>query len=446
MKDRSEISDSARQPLTYRAVLSIAIPVMVSNVSTPLIGIVDTGIVGQIPDPAYIGAVAVGSLIFSFVFWAFGFLRMGTTGLTAQAFGARDTDEMLACLVRALMISAIAGTSIVLLQWPIGQIAFALLGASAEVEGLSREYFDIRVWAAPATLANYALLGWFVGLGRTDIGLALQLLLNISNILLDALFVLGFGWDVRGVALGTVIAECIAATSGMLIAWRHLRSLGGQWSVASVFDVERLKRTFAVNTDIMFRSLALVFVYVWFMANGAEQGDVVLAANAVLMHFISVGAFFLDGLAFSAEAIVGRAIGALNRDRFRAAAGITTQLAAAVAVVVSLLFFLFGVSIIELLTADSAARSAAREYLPWAAAAPMLGVWAFQLDGIFIGATRTADMRNAMLMSLAIYLVAWWVLTPFGNHGLWAAFYVHYIARTATLLYYYPGLQRSVTR
>ena len=446
MKDRSEISDSARQPLTYRAVLSIAIPVMVSNVSTPLIGIVDTGIVGQLPDPAYIGAVAVGSLIFSFVFWAFGFLRMGTTGLTAQAFGARNTDELRACLARALLIAVVAGTAIVLMQWPIGQIAFALLGGSAEVEGLSREYFDIRVWAAPATLANYALLGWFVGLGRTDIGLVLQLVLNISNILLDALFVLGFGWDVRGVAIGTLIAECIAAISGMLIAWRHLRSLGGQWSVASIFDVARLKRTATVNTDIMFRSLALVSVYVWFMANGAEQGDVVLAANAVLMHFISVGAFFLDGLAFAAEALVGRAVGALNRGSFRAAVAMTTQLAAAVAVVVSLFFFAFGPSFIDLLTVDSAVRTAAGAYFPWAAAAPVLGIWAFQLDGIFIGATRTADMRNAMLLSLAIYLAAWWLLTPFGNHGLWAAFYVHYIARTATLLYYYPALQRSVAR
>jgi MATE family multidrug resistance protein len=430
--------------LTHRAILTIALPVMISNVSTPLIGIVDTGVVGQIPDPAYIGAVAVGSLIFSFVFWGFGFLRMGTTGLTAQALGARNTDEMSACLGRALMIAAIAGVALILLQWPIRGTAFALLTGSAGVERLAIEYFDIRIWAAPATFANYALLGWFIGLGRTDIGLVLQLILNLSNIALDALFVLGFGWDVRGVAFGTLLAECLAAAVGLLVAARHLRSLGGHWSPDHLFDSVRLRRTIAVNGDIMLRSLALVSVFVWFIAQGAKQGDIVLAANAVLIHFISFAAFFLDGLAFSAEAFVGRALGAGDRAGFKAAAKMTTLWAAVVAALMSLVLFGFGASIVDILTVDSAAREAARLYLPWAAAAPILGVWAFQLDGIFIGATRTVDMRNAMLMSLLIFFAAWWVMLPFGNHGLWAALYVHYLARTATLAYYYPGLVRSV--
>jgi MATE family multidrug resistance protein len=430
--------------LTHRAILSIALPVMISNVSTPLIGIVDTGVVGQIPDPAYIGAVAVGSLVFSFLFWAFGFLRMGTTGLTAQALGARDTDEMSACLGRALMIAVVAGAVLILLQWPIRGTAFALLTGSARVESLAIEYFDIRIWAAPATFANYALLGWFIGLGRTDIGLVLQLVLNLSNMALDALFVLGFGWDVQGVAFGTLLAECIAAAIGMLVAVRHLRSLGGHWSRDHLFDPARLRRTIAVNGNIMLRSLALVSVFVWFMAQGAKQGDVILAANAVLMHFISLGAFFLDGLAFSAEALVGRALGAIDRAGLKAAAKMTTLWAAAIAGLISVVLFRFGVPFVDLLTVDAAAREAARVYLPWAAAAPILGVWAFQLDGIFIGATRTADMRNAMLMSLLIFFAAWWAMLPFGNHGLWAALYVHYLARIATLGYYYPGLVRSV--
>ncbi len=417
---------------------------MISNVSTPLIGIVDTGVVGQIPDPAYIGAVAVGSIVFSFVFWAFGFLRMGTTGLTAQALGARDTDEMRACLGRALLVAVVAGAALILLQWPIRETAFALLSGSAQVESLAGDYFEIRMWAAPATFANYALLGWFIGLGRTDVGLILQLLLNLSNIVLDAIFVLGFGWDVRGVALGTLLAECIAAITGLLIAARYLRRYDGQWSVERLLDSKRLKRTISVNADIMLRSLALVSVFVWFMAQGAKQGDVILAANAVLMHFISIGAFFLDGLAFSAEALVGRSIGAAHRDGLTAAARITTQWAAGVAVLVSIVFAALGAVTIDVLTVDSAARQAARSYLPWAVGAPLLGVWAFQLDGIFIGATRTADMRKAMLTSLLIFFAAWWALSPWGNHGLWAALYVHYVARIGTLAYYYPGLVRSV--
>jgi MATE family multidrug resistance protein len=437
-------SDGDRAGLTHRAVLTIAIPVVVSNVSTPLLGLVDTGVVGRIPDPAYIGAVAIGALVFTFVFWAFGFLRMGTTGLTAQALGAEDPDEVAACIARALLLSAAVGAALISLQWPIREIAFALLEGSAHVEGLARAYFDIRIWAAPATLANYALLGWFIGLGRTDVALVLQLVLNVTNIALDALFVLGFGWDVRGVALGTLIAEFVAAAVGLAVAIRHLRGQTRAWTLRAALEPARLARTVAVNGDIMIRSLALVFVFVWFMARGARQGDVVLAANAVLMQFISTAAYFLDGLAFAAEALVGRAVGAARRAAFLAAARITTWWAAGFAVVLSAVLVIGGPFFIDTLTVDEQARAAARTYLPWAAAAPLLGVWAFQLDGIFIGATRTADMRNAMLASLAIFIAGWWLLAPYGNHGLWAALYVHYLARIATLSYYYPALLRSV--
>ena len=419
---------------------------MLSNVSTPLLGAVDTAVVGQIPDPAYIGAVALGSLIFTFVFWAFGFLRMGTTGLTAQARGAGDTAELAASLGRSLLIALAAGLALISLQWPVREIAFALIDGSPRVETLARAYFDVRIWAAPATFANYALLGWFIGLGRTDIGLVLQLVLNLTNMALDVLFVLGLGWDVRGVALGTVLAEMAAAGVGLALALRHLRSLAAPWSWHGLLRGAALRRTLVVNGDIMVRSLALIFVFVWFMAQGARQGDVRLAANAVLMQFISVSAYFLDGLAFAAEAMVGQAIGAGRRVVFAAAARMTTLWAVAMAALASLLLALLGGPCIDLLTVDPGVRAAARDYLPWAAGAPLLGVWAFQLDGIFIGATRTADMRRAMLVSLAIFLLAWWLLRPWGNHGLWAALYVHYLARTATLSWYYPALLRSVPR
>ncbi|HEY0340438.1 MAG TPA: MATE family efflux transporter, partial [Steroidobacteraceae bacterium] len=396
------MSGSAKPPLTHRAVLAIAVPVMISNVSTPLIGVVDTAIVGHYPNPVYIGAVAVGSLIFTFVFWGFGFLRMGTTGLTAQALGARDDTELAAGLGRALLIAAGAGAGLILLQWPIREAAFTLLGASPQVERLARGYFDVRIWAAPATLANYALLGWFIGLGRTDIGLVLQLILNLTNMALDMIFVLGFGWDVRGVAFGTTLAEYSAAAAGVVIAVWHLRRSGGHWSLPRILSPERLRRVFAVNGDIMIRSLALIAVFVWFTSAGARQGDVTLAGNSILMQFIAACAFFLDGLAFAAEALVGRAVGAAQRGGLTLAARMTTLWAAAVAVLLTSMLALCGPLFIDGLTVDTAARAAARAYLPWAAAAPLLGVWAFQLDGIFIGATRTADMRNAMLVSLAI--------------------------------------------
>ncbi|HSG65224.1 MAG TPA: MATE family efflux transporter, partial [Gammaproteobacteria bacterium] len=336
------------------------------------------------------------------------------------------------------------GLTLICLQWPIRETAFALLNGSAEVEALARAYFDIRIWAAPATLVNYALLGWFIGLGRTDIGLVLQLVLNLTNMALDALFVLGFGWDVRGVALGTLGAECIAAGLGIVLGWRHLHGIGGTVAIDALLVPERLRRTIAVNGDIMLRSLALITVFVWFMAQGARQGDVILAANAVLMHFISVAAYFLDGLAFAAEALVGRAIGARHRAGLVAAARITTAWAAGVAIIVAGLLFVAGAAIVDILTVDAAARAAARAYLPWAAAAPLLGVWAFQLDGIFIGATRTAEMRNAAAFTVVVYLLAWWLLQPLGNHGLWAALHVQYVARIGTLLAYYPALLRSV--
>ena len=431
--------------MSHRTVLALAVPVMLSNVSTSLLGLVDTAIVGRYPDPAYIGAVAVGGLIFSFVFWAFGFLRMGTTGLTAQAVGMRDYDEVAAGLARALMIAAVVGAGLILLRWPIRELAFAWLGASPEVDRLARGYFNVRIWAAPATLANYALFGWFIGRRRTDIGFILQLVLNLINMALNVTFVLGFHWDVRGVATGTLLAEYFVALLGIAVALRQVGYVAARRSLARVWLPERIKRAFTVNGDIMIRTLALMFAFVWFTAQGARQGNVVLAANSILMQFIAFGAFFLDGLAFAAEALVGQAVGAGERQRMVSAARMTTFWACIMAALLSVGFALVGPSFINTLTVDESARAAAHAYLPWAAFAPLLGVWAFQLDGIFIGATRTAAMRNAMVVSLVIFLAAWWLLLPFGNQGLWAAFYVHYLARIGTLLYCYPALVRSVS-
>jgi hypothetical protein len=270
MTETTQIAER-REAVSHRAILAIAVPIMISNVSTPLLGIVDTGVVGQIPDPAYIGAVALGALVFNFVFWCFGFLRMGTSGLTAQALGAADAVEIRASLGRAVLIALIVGTALIALQWPIRELAFALINGSPKVEALARDYYDIRIWAAPATLLNYALLGWFVGLSQARVALLLQLILNLTNMGLDMLFVLGLDMDVKGVALGTVIAEVLAATVGLAIAARHLRGLGGRWDFARLAAPGRIGRTIAVNRDIMIRSAALIFVYAWFMARARSR-------------------------------------------------------------------------------------------------------------------------------------------------------------------------------
>jgi MATE family multidrug resistance protein len=349
-----------------------------------------------------------------------------------------------ASLGRALLIAAVVGVCLILAQWPIRELAFSLLDGTDRVERFARQYFDIRIYAAPATLANYALLGWFIGMGKARIALVLQLVLNISNMLLDAWFVLGLDMGVRGVAAGTVIAEYLAAAVGILIAARHLRVLGGRWEKQRLFDPLRIARTVAVNRDIMIRSLSLIFVFAWFVAQGAKYGETVLAANAILMHFVSVSAYFLDGFAFAAEALVGKAVGAANRSGLSQASRMTTWWAAGIALLATLFLTAFGTTLIDLLTVEPTVRLVAREFLPWASLAPLIGVWCFQLDGIFIGATRTPDMRNAMLLSALVFMFAWYALTPYGNHGLWAALYVHYAARALTLLFYFPGLRRSV--
>ena len=422
--------------------LAIALPMIFANVTTPLIGAVDTAVIGQLGTAHLIGAVAVGATIFTFFYWAFGFLRMGTTGLTAQASGAERNREVMATLYRALLVAGAAGTAIIFLQWPIAEAAFALMGASPKVDDAARTYFAIRIWSAPAALANYALVGWFIGLGRAGMAFRLQLLLNLTNIGLDSLFVLGFGWGVAGVAAGTLIAETGAALVGLAVALRAAKGL--RIRLWRVFNAAKLRRMIAVNGDIMIRTLSLLFAFSFFTAQGARTGDLILAANAILMHFLSVSAYFLDGVAYATEALTGKAVGARNPARFAEAVRLSSIWAAALSVMVGAVFWLGGGSVIDAMTVNEAVRAVAPEYLIWAAVAPIIGVACFQLDGIFIGATRTRDMRNMMLVSLAVYLLAWAALTPsFGNHGLWGALMILFIVRALTLAVRFPALKRD---
>ncbi len=423
----------------------MAWPIMLSNVSVPLVGIVDTAVVGHLPNPVFIGAVALGAVVFSFLYWGFGFLRMGTTGLVAQDIGARDYDELRATLARALILAGVLGLAILVLRAPAGELAFWALEGSSMVEGFAKQYYAVRVFAAPAALVNYVVLGFVIGIQNTRAALALMLLLNITNVLLDLLFVMGFGWGVEGVAAASLISEYSAAVFGLLLIRRILSRLDGRWQSYRLFDRSRLRTLLSVNLNIFVRTLCLIFAFFHFTSASARLGDIVLAANAVLMHFYTFMAYSLDGFAHAVEALAGAAFGSRNRRAFLNAVHASTVCAGLVAVLYCLVYAAFGASIVALVTGISEVRTTAGEFLPWLAVAPIVSVWSFQLDGIFIGTTRAVAMRNAMLLSLAAFLIAVWLLLPlWGNHGLWAALMVLMVTRAITLGIWYPRIVREL--
>ncbi|MDE4189846.1 MATE family efflux transporter [Phaeobacter gallaeciensis] len=435
---------ASEAPITHSRVLKIAVPIVLSNVTVPILGAVDTGVVGQMGQAAPIGAVGIGAVILATVYWIFGFLRMGTTGLAAQARGAGDMAETGALLMRGLILAALAGGVFILFQTLLFWGAFALAPASAEVETLAREYLTIRIWGAPATIALYAVTGWLIAMERTRGVFILQIWMNGLNILLDLWFVLGLDWGVEGVAAATLIAEWSGLALGL---WLCRDAFGGnQWrDWGRVFDPARLRRMLQVNGDIMVRSVLLTGSFTTFLFIGADLGDVQLAANQVLLQFLEITAFALDGFAFSAEALVGGAVGAKSRDQMRRAALLASFWALGGAVALSLAFAFGGGAIIDVMTTSPEVRSTARLFLFWAALAPVLSVASYMLDGVFIGATWTRDMRVAMIQSVTLYVVSLLVLVPlFGNHGLWGALMVLNVARAATLAFRYPRLEASV--
>lgn len=424
---------TAARGISNGRVLRIALPIVVSNATVPLLGVVDTAVVGQLGQAAPIGAVGLGAIILISIYWVFGFLRMGTTGLVAQARGAGDAAETGALLTRGIMIAFAAGLVMILAQGAIFWAAFRIAPASDEVERLARQYLAVRIWGAPAAIASFALTGWLIAMERARGVLLLQLVTNGLNVALSVLFVLGLGWGVPGVALGTLVAEW----SGLLLGLWLCREAfeGARWrDWARVFDAARLRLMARVNGDIMIRSVALQACFTSFMFFGAGLGDVSLAANQVLLQFLEVTAYALDGFAFAAEALVGQALGHRARGELRRAAILSSQWGLGFALALSAVFLFAGPSIIDLMTTSEEVRAAARHYLPWLVAAPLVGIAAWMLDGIFIGATQTRDMRDAALISVAVYAASIAVLLPLiGNHGLWAGIMILNITRGVTL-------------
>ncbi|MBV1863234.1 MAG: MATE family efflux transporter [Rhodobacteraceae bacterium] len=429
--------------LTHGRVLKIALPIMLSNATVPILGAVDTGVVGQLGQAVPIGAVGIGAIILTAVFWVFGFLRMGTAGMTAQAIGAKDRGEVCALLTRALMIGGVAGLGMILLQVPLFWAAFQISPASVEVELLARDYMQIRIFGAPAAIALYGITGWMVAQERTRGVLVLQLWMNGLNIGLDLMFVLQLGWGVEGVALATLIAEWSGLALGLWLVRDGFRA--GHWrNWMVVFDRVILRRMASVNSDIMIRSVLLQIAFVSFLFLGAGFDDVTLAANQILVQFLHIIAYGLDGFAFAAEALVGQAIGAKNRPALRRSVLMTSFWGVLIVVILTAAFSLGGNALIHLMTTAPDVRAEAQIYLPWLALAPLLGVASWLLDGIFIGATRTKDMRNMMIISVCFYgLFIVTLLPAYGNQGLWASLVLFLLVRGITLGLRYPALERA---
>ncbi|MCY4290441.1 MAG: MATE family efflux transporter [Roseovarius sp.] len=431
--------------ITHRRVLKIAIPIVLANATVPLIGVVDTGVVGQIGLAAPIGAVGIGAIILSAVYWIFGFLRMGTTGLASQAYGAGHTGEVAALLTRSLIIGLAGGFAVITLQAPLFFMGFQLSPASEEVEALAREYMAIRVWSAPAIISTYGITGWLIAKERTAAVFALQFLMNFINVILDLLFVIDFGWGVEGVAWASFLAECCGFIFGLWLCrdvlwtktWRD-------WP--RVFDRGRLVLMASVNRDILIRSIIIQMTFVMFLFVGSDFSDVTLAANQILLQFLYVTSYALDGFAFSAEALVGQAFGARNLKKLRRGAVLSSYWGFVLTFILSAGFALFGEELVALMAKSEEVRIEAAEYLGWMVLAPFTGVAAWMLDGVFIGATRARDMRNMMALSFLIYILALVILVPLmQNHGLWLALLISFIARAASLGIRYPALEAAVS-
>jgi MATE family multidrug resistance protein len=423
-------------------VFAIAGPAMVANLTTPLIGIVSTTAIGRLGDAAMLGGVAMASVLFDCMFWLFGFLRMSTVAFTAQSLGSGETQELRAILVRGFIIASLVGATLIALQIPLAAVLLGAMGGSESVTRAAKTYFTIRIWSAPLALANYVVLGWLIGQARATLALATQVAINVTNMVATVLLVLVFDLGIAGAAIAAVIAEAAGLLLGILVA-QHLARGQPAISRATLFDRTKLMRMLSVNRDIMIRTAALIAAFLFFTAQGARAGDVTLAANAVLNNFLMISGFFLDGLANAAEQLCGRAYGARDKNAFADAVKLVVIWGFGFAFVVAACFLLFGPALIDIMTASVDVRRIARDYLWFVIFAPLLGVFAFAYDGVYIGATWARDMRNLMLTSLAIFLTAWFALRSFGNSGLWAAFLVHYAARGGLQALRYPALLRK---
>lgn len=419
--------------VTHQSVFAIVLPVTLASMTTPLIGLTDMAVIGRLGDAALLGGLAIAAILFDLVFSSLNFLRAGTTGLTAQALGAQDMPEQHAVLNRALLLSVMIGLAIVLFSTPLLNLGLLFMQPSAEVSQAVSIYFSIRVLAAPITLLNYSILGWLLGLGLAGQGLFLQIIANGSNVLLSIYLGLIQGYGLAGVAWATVISELIACVLGFVLVHMHAgRFVWSGWP--SLLNQNAVRRTFSLNRDLMIRSFVLLFAFGFFTAQGSRMGDIILAANAVLFNFFLLSAYILDGFATATEQLVGKAVGARYRPAFDNTVRISLFWSTLLAAILFVILMLFGPVFIAWLTTNVEVQTEANNYLIWTALTGLFGVLAFLMDGVYIGATWSREMRNMMILSIIAYLACWWLFTPiWGNHGLWLALEVFLGVRGVTL-------------
>lgn len=415
---------------TSQRILHIAIPSIISNITVPLLGLIDVTIVGHLGSASYIGAIAVGGMLFNIIYWIFGFLRMGTSGLTAQAYGAHDLKEVTRILLRSTGISLMLALALLILQYPIRLIAFELIDTSAEVQQLATLYFHICIWGAPATLGLYSFSGWFIGMQNSRFPMFIAITQNIVNIVASLLFVFVFGMKVEGVALGTLIAQYAGLFMAYLLWLRYYRPLRKYISRKQLFTHDAMKRLFQVNRDIFLRTLCLVTVTVFFTSTGAAFGDVVLAVNTLLMQLFTLFSYIMDGFAYAGEALTGKYIGAGNRQELQRTIRHLFGWGIALSLAFTLLYGIGGKEFLGLLTNEQSVISASGDYFYWVLAIPLAGFAAFLLDGICIGATSTHIMLKAMVVASGSFFLIYYSLhNVLHNHALWLGFIVYLALR-----------------
>lgn len=423
---------------TDRQILHIALPSIVSNITVPLLGLIDVSIVGHLGAASYIGAIAVGGMLFNMIYWLFGFLRMGTGGLTAQAYGRHDLQEVTRILLRSLSISLLLALALLLLQYPIRNIAFMCMDTSEEVRQLATLYFHICIWGAPATLGLYGFTGWYIGMQNSRFPMFIAITQNIVNIAASLFFVFVLKMKVEGVALGTLVAQYAGLGMACLLWLAYYRPLRKYLRQKALFDRAEMKRFFQVNRDIFFRTLCLIAVTVFFTSTGAAYGDVVLAVNALLMQLFTLFSYFMDGFAYAGEALTGKYIGAKDNQSLRLTIRHLFKWGIALSLLFTLLYGAGGKSFLGLLTNDTSVISASEEYIYWVLAIPLAGFSAFLLDGICIGATATHLMLRSMLVASASFFLLYYGLhDTLGNHALWMAFIVYLALRGIVQAFYY---------
>lgn len=423
---------------TDRQILHIALPSIVSNITVPLLGLIDVSIVGHLGAASYIGAIAVGGMLFNMIYWLFGFLRMGTGGLTAQAYGRHDLQEVTRILLRSLSISLLLALALLLLQYPIRNIAFMCMDTSEEVRQLATLYFHICIWGAPATLGLYGFTGWYIGMQNSRFPMFIAITQNIVNIAASLFFVFVLKMKVEGVALGTLVAQYAGLGMACLLWLAYYRPLRKYLRQKALFDRTEMKRFFQVNRDIFFRTLCLIAVTVFFTSTGAAYGDVVLAVNALLMQLFTLFSYFMDGFAYAGEALTGKYIGAKDNQSLRLTIRHLFKWGIALSLLFTLLYGAGGKSFLGLLTNDTSVISASEEYIYWVLAIPLAGFSAFLLDGICIGATATHLMLRSMLVASASFFLLYYGLhDTLGNHALWMAFIVYLALRGVVQAFYY---------